>query len=84
MSTIDLKNRLDALPGHIGLYYKDLTSGKTFSYNADDAFSAASVIKLPMMAVIAKRVAAGNASWAEKLIARNEYRVPPCLFNIFP
>ena len=78
MSTIDLKNRLDALPGHIGLYYKDLTSGKTFSYNADDAFSAASVIKLPMMAVIAKRVAAGNASWAEKLIARNEYRVPPC------
>ena len=73
-----LTHQLDALPGHIGVYYKDLTSGETFSYHAEDAFSAASVIKLPMMAAIAHRVSSGDASWEERLIAKNEYRVPPC------
>lgn len=70
--------QLDALCGHIGVYYKDLTSGESFSYHADDTFSAASVIKLPMMAAIAHRVSEGNASWEEHLIARKEDRVPPC------
>ena len=78
MNANDITQRLSALPGHIGLYYKDLTDGETYSYHADDAFSAASVIKLPMMAAIARRVRAGEASWEERLIARNEYRVPPC------
>lgn len=73
-----LTRQLDALPGHIGVYYKDLTSGESYSYHADDAFFAASIIKLPMMAAIARHVAAGDAAWDERLIAHNEDRVPPC------
>ena len=38
--------RVKAFPGHTSIYFKDLTSGETFSYNADEPMSAASVIKL--------------------------------------
>lgn len=78
MNPAVLEQQLSKLPGRIGLYYKDLRTGDTFCHHADDAFSAASIIKLPMMAAIARRVAAGQASWAERLVARKEDRVPPC------
>ena len=63
MNAAQLSARLDALPGHIGLYYEDLTTGDTFAYHADEAFSAASIIKLPMMAAIARKTALGEAQW---------------------
>lgn len=70
--------RLGRVPGDVGFYYKDLTTGEELGLNENRMFQAASVIKLPMFAVVAKLVSEGKASWEDRLVARNEERVPPC------
>ena len=78
MIAADLTDRLAALPGRIGLYYEDLTTGESYAYHADETFSAASIIKLPMMAAIARKTALGAAQWEERILATQADRVPPC------
>ena len=46
--------KLKAVPGNVGFYYKDLTTGETLGYNENEQFEAASVIKLPVYMVIMK------------------------------
>lgn len=70
--------RLSRVPGDVGFYFKDLTTGEELGRNENEMFQAASVIKLPMFAVVAKLVAEGKASWEDRLVAHNEERVPPC------
>ena len=70
--------RLAQVPGKVGFYFKDLTTGEELGLNENEMFLAASVIKLPMFAAVAKLVAEGKASWEDRLIARNEERVPSC------
>lgn len=41
---------MEALPGRIGFYYKNLVTGEIISYHEDEAYMAASVIKLYIMA----------------------------------
>ena len=64
--------------GHVGFYYKNLTSGETFGYQEKEAFQAASVIKFPIFACVAKWVAEGKASWEETIRVREEDKVPIC------
>ena len=70
--------RLAQVPGKVGFYFKDLTTGEELGLNENEMFMAASVIKLPMFAAVAKLVAEGKASWEDRLIARNEERGPSC------
>ena len=46
----NLVQRLKEIPGNTSFYYKDLGSGQTVSFNADEPMCAASVIKLTIMA----------------------------------
>ena len=41
------------VPGRSGLYYKNLATGEEFGVRQDEAFLAASVIKLPVFAAVA-------------------------------
>ena len=66
------------VPGRSGLYYKNLVTGEEFGVRQDEAFLAASVIKLPVFAAVASLAEQGEARWDEKLKARREERVPPC------
>jgi len=66
------------LPGHIGLYYKDLTSGKELFYNEDMQFIAASVIKLPIMMDVYKKVASGKLSFTDTLEMKDYKKVGGC------
>ena len=66
------------VPGRSGLYYKNLATGEEFGVRQDEAFLAASVIKLPVFAAVASLAEQGEARWDEKLKARREERVPPC------
>ena len=59
--------RLSRVPGDVGFYFKDLTTGEELGRNENEMFQAASVIKLPMFAVVAKFVAEGKASWEDRL-----------------
>jgi beta-lactamase class A len=77
-----MKERLFAelkqLPGRIGFYYRNLATGEEIAFHADEAFESASVIKLPVYAVIQKLVAEGKVSWDEKLLCREEDKKPSC------
>ena len=69
---------LKDLPGHIGLYYKDLTSGRELCYNEDMQFVAASVIKLPIMMDVYKKVAADKLSFNDTLEMKEFKKVGGC------
>ena len=45
--------------GNVGIYMKDLHSGRTWEYNADRLFPSASLIKVPIMASVMEKVKAG-------------------------
>ena len=69
---------LEQLPGRIGFYYRNLATGEEIAYHAGEAFESASVIKLPVYAVIQKLAAKGKVSWDEKLLCREEDKKPSC------
>ena len=79
---IDLKtsilNRLKEQTGHVGFYYKNLTTGESFGFQENQQFLAASVIKLPVFMCIAKWCSEGKASMDEKIQVKEEDKLPIC------
>ncbi|MBU2572586.1 MAG: class A beta-lactamase-related serine hydrolase, partial [Elusimicrobia bacterium] len=45
--------------GHVGIYLKDLNTGRAWEYNPDRLFPSASLIKLPIMASIFEKIKSG-------------------------
>ena len=45
--------------GRVGIYIKDLETGKTWNYNADRLFPSASLIKVPIMAAVFEKIKLG-------------------------
>ena len=78
MNKSDIITRLSALPGHIGFYFEDPVSGESFGLNEKDEFLAASVIKLPIYAVVMKLWSEGRLDLYEKLSCTDADKVPPC------
>jgi beta-lactamase class A len=70
--------RLRNTEGHAGFYYKNLTTGATAAFNADDTFQAASVIKVPLFAEVLRQARLGNLSMDDRLVVHNEDKVPSC------
>ncbi len=56
--------------GTVWLYAKNLDTGQEFALRADEPVRTASTIKLPILCGVAAEVAAGRASWDEKLTIR--------------
>lgn len=79
---MDLKtsilNRLKEQTGHVGFYFKNLTTGESFGYQENKQFLAASVIKLPVFMCTATSCSEGIASMDEKIQVRNEDKLPIC------
>ena len=69
---------LQALPGHLGFYYINLVTGLEYGINADEAFLAASVIKLPLYLYILQQTAQGTMSMDEVLTVEEGDKVPIC------
>ena len=78
MGKAEILSRLSALPGNIGFYYNDLISGECFGLNENEEFQSASVIKLPIYAVIMKLWAQGKLDIYEKIVCTDADKVPPC------
>ena len=78
MTKDEILSRLASLPGDIGFYYKNLSTGESFGYRERDMFQAASVIKLPIYAVVMKLWAEGKLELSEKIVCRDEDKLPPC------
>jgi hypothetical protein len=56
----ELESIIKPLAGKIGVYYKDLVTGLTIEYNADEPFIAASIIKLPILVAVLQEIEDGN------------------------
>ena len=67
---------LKDLPGTIGLYYKDLSTGREICYNEDVQFISASVIKLPIMMDVYMRAERGELSLKDLLSTKDYERFP--------
>ncbi len=74
----NIAQEMEQLPGHIGFYYKNLVTGYEFSVRGEEAFAAASVIKLPIHLHILSRWAQGSLDLGEKLWVTDEDKVPVC------
>lgn len=68
-----IRQKMDSLPGHLGLYYKNLVTGYEFGVNENNAFLAASVIKFPIFLYLLK-----TANLDEKLLVEESDKVPGC------
>ena len=66
------------LPGRVGLYYRDLRTGERYGIREQELFTAASLIKLPIMAQLYRRFAQGSLSPGQLCEVRREDKVPSC------
>lgn len=73
-----IKTGMKEIPGHIGFYYKNLITGYEESVGADEAYLAASVIKLPLFLHVLTLAARGQISLDEKLIVEEQEKMPSC------
>ena len=69
---------METIPGHTGFYYKNLVTGTEFGVRAEEAFSAASVIKLPLFLHVLTLAERGQIDMNEKLTVTEEDKVPIC------
>lgn len=74
----NILDRLEKAKGKIGFYYKNLVTNEEISFNENETFSAASVIKLPILAVAYSEVAKGNAKLSDMITVKNSDKVPGC------
>lgn len=73
-----IRAEMETLPGHLGFYYKNMVTGETYGVRADEAFLAASVIKLPLYLHILKEAEAGKIDLAKKLTVEDWEKMPSC------
>ncbi len=73
-----IRDEMETLTGHVGFYYKNLVSGLEYGVREDEAYSAASVIKLPLYLHILKEAANGTEDMSRKLTVTEADKVPVC------
>ena len=73
-----IRAEMDTIPGHLGFYYKNLTTGLEYGVREEEAFSAASVIKLPLFLHVLEQAALGVWSMEDTLTVTEEDKVPIC------
>ena len=77
--TLDaIAQEMKTIPGHLGLYYKNLETGFEYGINEEDAFLAASVIKFPLLLHVLTRAARGEISLSDRLVVENWEKMPSC------
>lgn len=79
-----ISREMAALPGHLGFYYKNLVTGVEHSVRGDEAYLAASVIKLPLYLHVLAQCDAGSMRREDRLTVAESDKVPSCgALNLF-
>lgn len=79
-----ITHRMEQMPGHLGFYYKNLVTGAEYGVRAEEAFLAASVIKLPLFLHVLGLIAAGEMDAGERLRIEEKDKMPSCgALNLF-
>ncbi len=72
----ELKSLEARFGGHLGVMARNLRTGEEISYNSDERFPTASVIKLPIMIAFFDQVQQGKISGREKITFTEEEKKP--------
>jgi beta-lactamase class A len=67
--------QLRQLPGEIAAYYQDLHTGRSWGWNAEQDFPAASVIKVPILLAVLQAAQQGQISLEQKLAVEFKHHV---------
>lgn len=67
---------LDGLEGVIGLFAKDLGTGRELAYNPHDVFPTASTLKVPLLYELYRQVDAGEVDLKQRITIEAKDRVP--------
>ena len=73
-----ITREMETIPGHLGLYYKNVITGFEYGVREDETYLAASVIKFPILLHVLDRAAKGEISLSQKLTVENWEKVPSC------
>lgn len=71
-----LKSILDKVPGKVGFYYKDLITGTRIGFNENEAFIAASVIKIPVLIEVLRQIEEGQIKKEDLVEIKSEDKMP--------
>ena len=69
---------METLPGHLGFYYKNLATGLEFGIREEEAYLAASVIKLPLFLHVLQQWDEGKRHPEDLLTVTTEDKMPSC------
>lgn len=78
MDFTEIEKECRRLPGRVGLYYRDLRTGEQYGIREEEPFTAASIIKLPIMAELYRQFAGGQLSPDHLCEIRRLDKVPSC------
>lgn len=78
MDKLEIEGRLKEIPGSVSFYYRNLVTGETFDYRAEEKMMAASVIKLYIMADAFGRISRGELNPNQMITMKREDYVPSC------
>ncbi len=71
-----LSSELARIPGHVGLYAKNLDTQKIIAWHESEVFASASLIKVPILAELFRRVEEEGLNLDETLTLHQEDQVP--------
>ena len=79
-----IRQEMSAIPGHLGFYYKNLSTGLEYGIGEEEVYGAASVIKFPLFLHVLTECHRGNLSLDDKIVTLDSDKVPSCgALNMF-
>lgn len=66
-----IKENIKGFNGDIGIYIKNLKSGKTIAINADTIFPTASIVKVPILIGVMDKIEKGDLKYHQELIYKD-------------
>ena len=66
-----LEERIHGFNGNIGIYVKNLKTGKTTSINGDTIFPTASIVKVPILVGVMDKIQRGELDYNQELIYKD-------------
>jgi beta-lactamase class A len=73
-----IEAEMQTIPGHLGFYYKNLVTGLEYGVREEEAYLAASVIKLPLYLHILQQWHRGELHPEDLLTVTEEDKMPSC------
>ena len=70
-----LDDAITRIPGTVGFYAEDLTTGEQLSYNADETFFTASTFKVPLLVGLFREIESGNIELLERVKLNEDMKV---------